>query len=72
VVEDGVTGFLCRPRDAIDLADKMKKMLSLSVETRREMGRAGRRKMIAQYDEHIVINKYLDILNKLKLEKKNV
>lgn len=61
-VEEGVTGFLCRPKDAMDLADKMRKMLSLQPEERRRMGQAGRKKMILEFDERIVIGKYLQAI----------
>lgn len=59
VVEDGVNGFLCRPRDAHDLADKMYKVMSLAPEQRAQMGRSGRIKMAREFDERIVIHHYL-------------
>jgi len=59
VVDDGVNGYLCKVRDAGHLADKMEKMLTLSPEQRSEMGRRGRAKMEAEFDEQIVIKKYL-------------
>ena len=59
VVDDGVNGYLCKVRDAADLAAKMEQMLSLSPEQRREMGLRGRAKMVAEFDEQIVIRKYL-------------
>lgn len=59
VVDDGVNGYLCKVRDAEDLAEKMERMLSLSPEQRSEMGQRGRAKMEAEFDEQIVINKYL-------------
>ena len=59
VVDDGVNGYLCEVRDAYDLAQKMKKMLNLSEEQRTTMGQAGREKMIKEFDEKIVIAKYL-------------
>lgn len=61
-VDDGVTGFLCRPKDAMDLADKMRRMLSLPPDERRRMGQAGREKMIREFDERIVIAKYLQAI----------
>ena len=61
-VEDGVTGFLCRPKDAMDLADKMRRMLSLPSMERRRMGQVGREKMIREFDERIVIAKYLQAI----------
>lgn len=59
VVDDGVNGYLCKVRDAGDLAEKMERMMLLSPETRSEMGRSGRAKMEAEFDEQIVIDKYL-------------
>jgi len=59
VVDDGLNGFLCQPRDAIDLAAKMDRMLSLTSEQRTQMGLRGRAKMDAEFDEQIVIRKYL-------------
>lgn len=65
VVEDGVNGFLCRVGDADDLADKMEQMIALSPEQRAEMGRRGREKMERQFDEKIVIQKYLDTIREI-------
>ena len=65
VVDDGVNGFLCRVRDAEDLAKKMERMLALSREERSEMGRHGREKMEREFDERIVIDRYLDVLSRL-------
>jgi glycosyltransferase involved in cell wall biosynthesis len=59
VVDDGINGYLCQVRDAADLASKMEKMLSLSPEQRAEMGLQGRAKVEAEFDEQIVIGKYL-------------
>lgn len=65
IVEDGITGFLCRVRDADDLADKMLKMINLSEEYRREMGKKGRQKIMKEYDKQIVIEKYLDTIREV-------
>jgi glycosyltransferase involved in cell wall biosynthesis len=65
VVDDGVNGYLCQVRDAQDLADKMSQMLSLPPEHRTQMGQRGRAKMEAEFDEQIVINKYLAALAKI-------
>jgi len=60
VVDDGVNGFLCKVKDSRDLADKMEKMLNLNEEQRIEMGKNGREKIIKQFDEKIVIDKYME------------
>lgn len=59
VVDHGVNGFLCNKRDTQDLVEKLEMMLTLSEEDRIEMGRKGREKMQQQFDEKIVIDKYL-------------
>jgi len=65
VVDDGVNGFLCQVRSGEDLAKKMAQMLSLSVEARLAMGRAGRAKMERQFDEQFVIDRYLAVLKRV-------
>lgn len=61
-VEDGVSGFLCRPKDALHLADRMLAFAGLTSEERMRMGRAGRAKMEREFDEQIVLNSYADLL----------
>lgn len=61
-VDDGLTGFLCRPKDSTDLTDKMLRMIHLSAEERAEMGHRGRLKMEREFDEQTVIDRYLEVL----------
>ena len=65
VLNDGVNGYLCKVKDSKDLANKMEKMINLSEEERLAMGKAGREKMIREFDEEIVINKYLKVIELL-------
>jgi len=65
VVEDGINGLLCQVRCGEDLAKKMSQMLNLQVEERDRMGRAGRAKMERQFDEQIVIDRYLSVLERV-------
>ena len=59
IVTDRVTGFLCRVRDELDLADKMEQMILLPIAEREEMGKKARLKIINEYDKQIVIDAYL-------------
>ncbi|HEQ70933.1 MAG TPA: glycosyltransferase, partial [Spirochaetia bacterium] len=61
-VTDGVTGFLCAPRDPHDLADKMEKMIQLKPEERIRMGKRGREKMENEFDEKIVLGAYMNVI----------
>jgi glycosyltransferase involved in cell wall biosynthesis len=69
VVDDGVNGYLCKVRDAGDLAAKMEQMLSLSPKQRTEMGLRGRAKMVAEFDEQIVIEKYLAAIEEIRVQR---
>ncbi len=59
VVDDGINGYICKPKSAEDLASKMKDMLELSKDERIKMGNKGREKAIKEFDEKIVFDKYL-------------
>lgn len=62
VVEHGVNGYLCKLKDANDLADKMEAMSKLDDATLERFGQNGREKVVADYDEHLVIAKYVDAI----------
>ena len=62
VVEDGVTGFLCKPRDSADLFQKIELMLKLPYETRQAMGSRGRKKIENEFREEIVCDLYVDAI----------
>lgn len=65
VVENNINGYLCKVKDSNDLALKMEKMLSLSKTQLEKMGLAGRNKIINEFDEKFVINKYINVINEL-------
>lgn len=58
LVDDGYNGFLCSVKDSIDLAEKMELMLLLEDIERINMGLHGRQKIINEFDEQLVIDKY--------------
>ena len=53
-VDEGRSGFTCRPRDKYGLYEAMKKVAQLPREARMEMGLAGRRRMEARFDKQTV------------------
>lgn len=65
VVEKGKNGYLCRAKDPGDLARKMIQFIGLPIGERMRMGRYSRRKMERQFDESIVINRYLSAIKDL-------
>jgi glycosyltransferase involved in cell wall biosynthesis len=63
VVEHGINGYLCKLKDADDLAAKMEAMGNLDDNTLKQFGTNGRDKMVTAYDERFVISKYVDAIN---------
>jgi len=61
-VLDGETGFLCRPADAPDLAEKLLRFVALAPEERRAMGQRGRAFVEQNFDERLVIGRYLAVV----------
>lgn len=65
VVDDGVNGYIVNEKDSMDLIAKIEKFLNLSVEERRQMGLAGRRKVEKEFDRQIVVKKYMRELSQI-------
>jgi glycosyltransferase involved in cell wall biosynthesis len=63
VVDKGENGYLCKPRNAFDLAEKMSLILEMSHQERSEMGVKSRLKMEKEFDEEIVISQYLKCIS---------
>jgi glycosyltransferase involved in cell wall biosynthesis len=59
VVDDGLNGWLCRKKDAGDLAKAMIRFAESSLEKKKEMGRQSRLKAERDFNENIVIEAYL-------------
>lgn len=66
VVEHKVNGLLCKLKDADDLANQMRTLAGLDDNTLQTFGSNGRKKMEAEFDESIVINKYLQAIHEVK------
>ncbi|QAT41900.1 glycosyltransferase family 4 protein [Aminipila luticellarii] len=64
-VDEGVTGFLCEPRDAQSLIESIKSFLLLAPESRKKMGDAGREKMIKEFDRKLVVTSYINVIQNM-------
>ena len=71
VVDDGINGYLCKLKDPSDLADKMERMVSMSYAERVAMGLRGREKVEREFDEKIVIQKYLEAIEAILRKSSN-
>ena len=59
-VDDGVTGFLVKAKDAESLIDGVERFLSLPYEDKQNMGLMARRKVEREFDRNIVVKAYLE------------
>lgn len=65
VVDHAVNGFLCKVRDPDDLASKMVEFARLDDSSRDRMGAQSRNKVERQFSETIVIEKYMQQIERL-------
>lgn len=65
IVEDGKTGYIYQGGDVEALEGKVRAFLALSNDTRAEMGRAGRNKMVKEFSREIVIKAYKEEIARL-------
>lgn len=61
-VKDGVSGFLCEPKNVDSLYEVMKKMIEMSYEERKKMGQAGRNHMEEVFDKRKVVEETVKYL----------
>lgn len=59
VIDNGVNGYVVEEKNSHDLIEKIEMFLCKSVEERKQMGLAGRKKVENEFDRKIVIEKYL-------------
>lgn len=65
VIQDEVNGLLFKPKSANSIKESMYKILKMSDSEISKMGLNARKIVEEQFDEQIVINKFLKVLNKL-------
>jgi len=62
-VEHGINGFLCKPRSISSLTQALENMILMPYSNRLKMGMASRKKMEDEFNEKIVIDKYMSAIN---------
>jgi len=65
VVEDGKNGFLVPVKDVEALTNAMIKFIELTEEERQEMGHYSREKAIREFDEKIIVKKYIEVIEEV-------
>jgi glycosyltransferase involved in cell wall biosynthesis len=65
IVKNNYNGFLCKMQDANDLSEAMKRMINLSSDERNNFGLNSRTLVENEFDEKIVIDKYINSISEL-------
>jgi glycosyltransferase involved in cell wall biosynthesis len=65
LIDDGKTGYICEPKNADSLANKMELLINSDDDKLREMGIKSREKMIAEFDIENVLPKYENVIKGL-------
>ncbi|MFH4534586.1 glycosyltransferase family 4 protein [Vibrio diabolicus] len=68
-VDNEINGFLCKPRSTESLACALDKVIQMGHKERLAMGAASRLKIEREFDEQIVINKYLNVVKECLVDK---
>jgi glycosyltransferase involved in cell wall biosynthesis len=63
IIEDGINGWLCKPKDGADLAEKMTAYYHLPADAKKRMGIAARTKVLEKYARERVTLIYLKKIN---------
>lgn len=67
VVDHDQNGLLCQVRSASSLAAAMNQFLNLTEAQQRDMGNAGRKKMVEEFDQAIVVEAYRTAIQKVMI-----
>ena len=59
-VEEGKNGYIVPAKDAVALAGACIKLIESSPEERARMGKYGRKKVLKEFDERIVVEAYMN------------
>jgi glycosyltransferase involved in cell wall biosynthesis len=67
LIDEGVNGYLCRERDGAHLAEKMATYYHLPADAKKQMGIAGRNKVLASFTQEKVTGIYLEKIHSLRV-----
>ena len=65
IIDHGVNGYLCQPKNVDDLEAKMVDMIKIGFRARCNMGKKSRIKAEQKFDEKFVIDAYVGKINEL-------
>ena len=66
VVDDGINGYMIKQKDTKSLINAIEKFMLLPIEKRIQMGLEGRKKVEKEFDRQIVVDKYMEEIEKIQ------
>ncbi|QQP69556.1 glycosyltransferase family 4 protein [Carnobacterium sp. CS13] len=66
VVNNGVNGYIVEQQNTQELISKIEKFIKLTNKSKEQMGLAGRKKVEQEFDRQIVVDAYMDEINKIR------
>jgi glycosyltransferase involved in cell wall biosynthesis len=69
VVDAGVNGYLVEVKNSVELSEAIVKMVNLPLEELTRMGEEGRKKVVNNFSQEKIIDKYLSLLQGLNLQR---
>jgi glycosyltransferase involved in cell wall biosynthesis len=64
-VDEGVNGYLCAPRSVEDLINKLEQVIRMKKSKLISMGQNSRRKIESEFNENIIIDKYMSSIRSI-------
>jgi len=65
IVEDGVSGYLCEPESAEELAERIE-MLVRDAALRERMGQAARKRAEERFSSDVLVQRFLELYDRAK------
>ncbi|MCF1627489.1 glycosyltransferase family 4 protein [Tetragenococcus koreensis] len=65
IFDEGISGFGFKAKDSEDLTNTIEKFIKLPINKKESMGAAAREKVVNKFDREIVVNRYLDEIDKI-------
>lgn len=66
IYEEGITGYGFKPKDVQGLVKAIEQFLSTSYKEKIAMGKAGRQRIVQEFDRKIVVNRYIDTIEHIQ------
>ena len=63
VIDHNYNGLICEPKNALDLANKIENFINMKESNLKQMGMNAFKNVLNKFDEKIILNHYIDVIN---------